>query len=513
MSLHETLDTVEVISRTRTSSTYRNLIAGLANSVVSVLVGLTVVPLYIKYLGIEAYGLVGFFVAMQGVLQIFDMGLAPTVNREVARYAAMENIAGVGRLLHTLAIVYWCMALLMALMIVSMAPVIAGHWLNPQHLTRETVVHAVMLMGLIMSCHWPIALYQGTLIGAQRLVITSVISIVVTCVSCLGAITVLAFVSPTISAFFMWQACVAVIHVGCMRWGAWKAVGHSKNNYFDGGELKRIWRFSAGMSGVTISGLVLMQLDKVILSRILTLEDFGRYMLAGAVASGLYIILTPTFNVLYPRLSALVIREELHELTSLYLRGTRLFSAVLFPVATVAVFYSKQLLTLWTQNPSFAASTASVVSLFLIGTTLNGTMHFPYALQLAFGMTRLPLLINMILMIVMIPLTIIFALKYGVIGGAAAWAVLNGIYLVVGTCFTHRTLLKGFGTQWLIMDVGMPLGMSLFVIIGSGSIITKFGFSYITELFVGVLLAVMAFFLIVLLSSDLKEAIRHKFQG
>ncbi len=513
MASHEVQDTVEVNSSEVTSSPYRNLFAGLANSVVSALVGLAVVPLYIKYLGIESYGLVGFFIAMQGVLQIFDMGLAPTINREVARYTAMENIAGVGRLLHTLAIVYWCMALLMALLIVVMAPAIAGYWLNPQQLTRDTVVHAVMLMGLIMSCHWPIALYQGALIGAQRLVIASVISIVVTCVSCLGAIAILAFVSPTISAFFVWQVCVAVIHVGCMRWGAWKAVGYSKNNCFDGNELKRIWRFSAGMSGVTISGLVLMQLDKVILSRILTLEDFGRYMLAGTVAGGLYVILTPTFNVLYPRLSALVFREEVHELTSLYRTGTRLFSAVLFPVATVAVFYSQQILTLWTQNPSFAASTASVVSLFLIGTTLNGTMHFPYALQLAFGMTRLPLVINMILMAVMIPLTIIFALKYGVVGGAAAWAVLNGIYLVIGTTVTHRALLIGFGVQWLLMDVGMPLVLSLFVVLGSGSIITKSGLSYVTEIFAGVLFAVMAFILIVLFSPDLKKYIRRMLQG
>ena len=379
--------------------------------------------------------------------------------------------------------------------------------------SSDLVVHAVMLMGLIMSCHWPIALYQGTLIGAQRLVIASIIGIVVTCISCIGAIAVLAFVSPTISAFFAWQACVAGIHVGCMRWGAWKAVGHSKNICFDGSELKRIWRFSAGMSGVTISGLVLMQLDKVILSRILTLEDFGRYMLAGAVASGLYIILTPTFNVLYPRLSSLVFREEAHKLISLYRTGTRLFSAVLFPIATVAVFYSRHLLTLWTQDPSFAASTASVVSLFLIGTTLNGTMHFPYALQLASGMARLPLIINIVLMIAMIPLTIIFALKYGAVGGAAAWAVLNVIYLVVGTCLTHRTLLKGFGTRWLFTDVGMPLGLSLFVIIGFGSIVNNSDLSYIAELFAGVLFAVIAFFLIILFSPDLKEFIRHKFQG
>ena len=57
---------------------------------------------------------------------------------------------------------------------------------------------------------------------------------------------------------------------------------------------------------MAISGIVFVQLDKVLLSKILPLKAFGQYALAGVVASALYILLSPTFNVIYPRLSALV---------------------------------------------------------------------------------------------------------------------------------------------------------------------------------------------------------------
>lgn len=484
----------------------RNLLAGLVNSVWSALIGLAVVPFYLKYLGIEAYGLIGFFVTTQAVLSLLDMGMAPTINREVARCSASGNLKEAGKLLHSLAVVYWCMAGVIALLILALAPFIAEYWLQSKQLSPQTISHAVMLMGLVVACRWPIGLYQGALIGAQRLTVSSGVNITMATFGSLGAVAVLAFVSPTIEAFFIWQACVGLIYAVIMRLAAWRVIGRMKGIRFDINELKTIWRFSAGVSGVAVSAIILMQMDKVLLSRILSLEDFGRYALAGVVASGLYILLTPTFNVIYPRLSALVITNETEKLIDLYRSGTRLLLAALFPIAVAAAVFAQEILFLWTGNPSLASSTAPVVSLFLIGTALNGAMHFPYALQLAYGMTRLPLTINAILVVVMIPTTTLLALKYGAVGGAAAWAILNGIYLLIGTWLTHRLLLKGLGLTWLLFDVGMPLGMSMLIVWGIGHIAREWGFSYYAELFIGSGLALCTFLIIITFSPSLRIA-------
>lgn len=484
----------------------RNVLAGLANSVWSAMIGLAVVPFYLKYLGIEAYGLIGFFVTTQAVLSLLDMGMAPTINREVARCSASGDMKEAGKLLHTLAVVYWGMAGAIAVLILVIAPFIAEYWLKSKQLSPQTISHAVMLMGLVVACRWPIGLYQGALIGAQRLTVSSAINMAMVTIGSLGAVAVLAFVSPTIEAFFIWQGCLGFVYAITMRLAAWRVIGRMKGIRFDINELKTIWRFSAGVSGVAVSAIILMQLDKVLLSRILSLEDFGRYALAGVVASGLYILLTPTFNVIYPRLSALVITNETEKLIDLYRSGTRLLLAALFPIAVAAAVFAQEILFLWTGNPSLASSTAPVVSLFLIGTALNGAMHFPYALQLAYGMTRLPLTINAILVVVMIPTTILLALKYGAVGGAAAWAILNGIYLLIGTWLTHRLLLKGLGLTWLLFDVGMPLGMSMLIVGGIGHIAHEWGFSYYAELFIGSGLTLCAFLIIVTLSPSLRIA-------
>jgi O-antigen/teichoic acid export membrane protein len=442
----------------------RNLIAGLTNSVWSALIGLAVVPFYLKYLGIESYGLIGFFVTTQALLQLLDMGMAPTINREVARCSASGDLKEAGKLLHTLAVVYWIMAAAIALLILVLAPWIAEYWLKSKQLSPQTISHAVMLMGLVVACRWPIGLYQGALIGAHRLTLSSGISIVMVTLGNAGAVAILAFVSPTIEAFFIWQACIGLIYAISMRTAAWRIIGDTTGkNVFDVGTLKSVWRFTAGMSGIGLTALIFTQLDKVILSKILGLEEFGHYMLATVVVGGMYLLIAPVFNVIYPRFSALVATDDTEKLINLYRSGTRMFASLLFPVGMALAVFAKDLVLIWTGNSNLASSVAPVITLLAIGSALHGVMYFPYALQLAYGITRLPLTINSILMVVLVPLIIFCALRYGALGGAMAWLTLHVLYVFLGTFLTHRLLLKGIGAKWLLQDIGLPLSVSILV--------------------------------------------------
>lgn len=469
----------------------RNLLAGLINSIWSALIGFAVVPFYLKYLGIEAYGLIGFFVTTQAVLSLLDMGLAPTINREVARCSALGSLKEAGRLLHTLAVVYWGMAVLIALLILILAPWIAEYWLQSKQLSSQTIAHSVMLMGLVVACRWPVGLYQGALIGAQRLTVSSGINMTMTTISSLGAVAVLVFVSPTIEAFFIWQACVGIVYAISMRLAAWHVIGEAQKISFDLVGLKRVWRFSAGMSGVALSATVLTQLDKVILSKLLGLEEYGQYMLATLMVSGLYVLILPVFNVVYPRLSALVVTGETEKLTDLYRIGTRMLGTVLFPIAMAFAVFAEEILRVWTGNPALSSSVAPVVAFLAMGAALHGVMFFPYALQLAYGKTRLPLKINLILIIALVPLIIMFAMTYGVLGGAMAWLVFQVLYLMLGTWLTHRQLLKGIGLKWLLQDVGIPLGLSLLAGIFGYFVIRNAGYSFGVKLISGSMLTIV----------------------
>lgn len=482
----------------------RNLLAGLANSSWSALVGFAVVPFYLKYLGMEAYGLIGFFMTTQVMFQLLDMGMAPTMNREVARCGASGSLKDAGKLLHTLAVIYWLMALVIGMLVILLAPVVATHWLKSKGLSNETVVHALMLMGMVVASRWPIGLYQGALIGAQRMTVSSAVNMSMVTLGSVGAVFILAFVSPTIEAFFAWQACVGLIYALTLRKVTWWVIGRSEGNRFDPAELRRIWRFTAGMSAIGLTGLVFSQLDKVILSKILSLEDFGHYVLATVVVSGLYILITPVFNIIYPRFSTLVAKGDIDELKRQYRLGTRLLASILFPGAMLLAVFAKDIVHLWTGDLVVATSIAPVIALLASGSALHGVMHFPYAIQLAYGATRLSLTIYLVLIIVMLPLFAFLPLAFGTAGGGAAWLAVLAFYTLFGTWYMHRRLLPGEGARWLGREVGVPLMLSTIVgaVLHQG--LMQDGTSWQVKMIIGIVLGLLLPIFSILISTELR---------
>lgn len=67
-------------------SVKRNVVASHLGQGWTALMGLAFIPLYIKHLGIEAHGLIGVFAVLQAWLSLLDMGMMPTLSREMARF-------------------------------------------------------------------------------------------------------------------------------------------------------------------------------------------------------------------------------------------------------------------------------------------------------------------------------------------------------------------------------------------------------------------------------------------
>jgi O-antigen/teichoic acid export membrane protein len=440
----------------------RNVAAGLASSVWTALVGLAVVPFYVRYLGHEGYGLIGFLATAQAVFQVLDLGLSTSINREIARESEAGDLSGAPALLHTVAVIYWVMSGVIVLAMVAVSHFIATEWLSAEGLAVNDLGYSVMLIGLVIAARWPGQLYQGALMGAQRIVVSSALSVALVTLGSLGAVLVLAFVEPSITGFLLWQAGVGFGYTLAARAASWRVVGR-QGARLDRGQLARIWRFSAGVTAITIAGMVVAQIDKLVLSKMLSLAEYGQYMIAFALAGSLYLISGPLFNASYPRFSGLVRSGDTARLEQAYRLATRLLGTILFPVAMLFCVFPRDLIQAWTGDATLAASTAPLLPLLAIGTALHGVMFVPFALQLAYGATRLQLAISAVLLVVVVPLTLVLVLRHGAIGGALAWLTLHSLYLVVGIWLTHRVMLKGLGPKWIALDVGVPLSITALV--------------------------------------------------
>jgi O-antigen/teichoic acid export membrane protein len=211
------------------------------------------------------------------------------------------------------------------------------------------------------------------------------------------------------------------------------------------------------MSGISILALALTQVDKVVLSKVLTLEAFGYYTVASTVASSLYRLIGPIFAAFFPRFSQLVGEGNETSLAQLYHGGCQLMAVVLLPVAFILALFAQDVLQLWTRNEVLARHTFLILALLSIGTALNGLMNLPYALQLAYGWTRLAFYTNLVAVIVLVPPLVWAASRYGGVGAAAIWVVLNLGYVLVTAQIMHRRLLRGEKWKWYAQDLALPL--------------------------------------------------------
>ena len=420
---------------------------------------LLLLPWYVRLLGIESYALVGFYTMLYAVVIRLELGLGTTFNREVAqRSTSSDDAQRLRDLLRTLEIVYWSMAVVIGCAIAALAPVISRHWLQAQGLRPDEVQHAVLMMGVMMATQWPISLYEGGLRGKQRQVELNLVGATAATVRGAGALAVLTFLTPSVTAFFSWQAAVNVVHSVILALMMRRALPRSgAPARFRRASLLHVWRFAAGVGTVSVLSLVLMQLDKILLSKLLPLTAFGYYSIASAVVGSLAIIAGPLFETMFPRLSDLVARGDETAIRRLYHASCQFTAALVLPAGAALVCYGLPILLLWLHDANTARSIHVVVALLAIGTTANVLMILPLALQYAYGWTTLSIYKNVVAVVVLIPTLIALVLSFGTIGAAVSWIALNVAYLCIEIPIMHRRVLTRSARSFYLRDLGRPL--------------------------------------------------------
>ena len=442
-----------------------NVLANIAGRGWAALIGLAVVPIYIHLLGIEAFGLIGFFLSLTAVLSLLDLGLGTALNLRFAQYSAQPGKAQEMRdLLRTLEIIYWLIGIAIGMTVAALAPVITAYWIKPQQLTAETVTQVLTMMGIAIAFQWPRVLYTGGLMGMQKQVAFNLLSSITGTVNSVGGVLIVWLVSPTIQAYVAWYMAISLVDTLLTGLLLWRYVPKAPERpVFSKQLLVGLWRFAAGMTGISVMSVILTQLDKMILVKVLPLDVFGYYSLAWRVASGLYYLINPISAAFFPRFSQLLLINDRQELARLYHRSCQLMSVVVLPVAIVLAFFSADFLLLWTRDEAIAVNSSMMLALLAIGTAINGMINLPVILQMAYGWTRLVFYTYFVAVILLAPLIYFMSLRYGGLGAAWVWVILNSGCVVFLLPMMHRRLLHGHLRQWFMMDVGAPLAAALAV--------------------------------------------------
>lgn len=421
--------------------------------------GLAFIPLYINYLGIEAYGLIGLFVMLQAWLSLLDMGMTPSLGREMARLLGGSHTPeSIRDLLRSIEIVALSMAIIIVGGMTISANWLAVSWVQADSLPIEGVTQAFVIMGFVAAVRFLEGIYRGSIVGLQRQVLFNVVNSTMATLRGLGSVGVLAWIENSIEAFFIWQGLISIATLLILVLITYGILPHAERaGQFSLVALLSVWKFAGGMVGITFLALLLTQIDKILLSKMLTLSEYGYYALAAIVAGALFMVITPITQALYPRFCELYARNEHMALADTYHKGAQLVSLCAGSVAIVTILFAESLLRLWTQDPELAHRTATLLSLLMLGNLLNGIMHIPYMMQLAHGLTSIAVRVNIVAVAVVVPAIAVVTPRFGAEGAAWVWVCLNAGYVVIGIHLMYRRILETEKWRWYTQDVFKPL--------------------------------------------------------
>jgi O-antigen/teichoic acid export membrane protein len=419
-------------------------------------------------MGVESYGLIGFFMSLQAILIVLDFGLGATTTREIARTAAFSEKNGeTYKIVRTLEYVYYTLAIAIATMICVLSYSIANKWINNAKLETITIQLAIIIFGLTLAVRWPISLYLGVLRGLENQVLANLIETTTVILKGVGAVLVLILISSTITYFLLWQAIIVFCELIFMRWITWRKLPKSDCRFrsFNVDILKQLWHFSARVSLISIFAIILKQIDKLIISKMLPLHQLGYYTTSSVLVVGIFTFCNPINVAVYPRLSLLYLKNDMLELGNIYRTSSQMVAFLVSPLASIMFYFAYPILLFWTNSIDIAENTHYVLSILAMATMINCMMQIPYSLQLSSGLIWIPFWNNFISVLLLAPTTYILILYFGIIGGPIAWMLFNMLYYLIVPQVMHRYILKEYLKSWIFNDT-LPFMLLSLAIIG-----------------------------------------------
>jgi O-antigen/teichoic acid export membrane protein len=436
----------------------RNILANYASQIYVTLIGIVMLPLYVKYMGAEAYGLVGFFAMLQAFFNLLDLGLTPTIARESARHhGGAISAVTYRRLYRSLSAVFVCIAVIGGTALLAMAGTVSERWLNIRSLPPSEVLGAVQLMAVCVAMRWMGGLYRGVITGSERLVWLSGFNAVIATLRFVGVFVTMWIWGYTPVVFFWHQLAVAALEVGVLlvmchlllpnMQGLVDHIGWSFR------PIHSLLRFSLTIAFTSAVWVLVTQTDKLILSGILPLAEYGYFTLAVLAAGGITTVTGPISMALLPRMARLHAEGDHVEIRRLYNQSAQLVSVIAGSLAVTLAFGAEPLLYAWTGSREVTDATAPILRLYTIGNGLLALGAFPFYLQYARGNLRYHLIGNIVMVVVLIPAIILAAMKSGGIGAGWVWVAMNALYLIVWVGYVHSKLEPGLHWNWLNRNV------------------------------------------------------------
>lgn len=419
-------------------------------------------PYLFSGIGAEGYGLIGFFATMQAWFSLLDLGMLPALSRESNKYHAGAITALEFRKTYrVLLVIFLFVGVVGSGLIFLNANVIAFHWIKSENIKKEDIIAVVQIMALCAGLRWFGGIYRSLFLGAERMLTLNSYSVFIATLRFVAVFGVMNLYGYTVEVYFFYQLIIALIELfGLILISRTVLPKLESKSERIGWEIKStlpVIKFALTIAFTSTVWILLTQLDKLILSGILNIKEFGYLTIATMLSSSVNIAVAPLSTIIMSRLSKLQAEKKEIEFLEFYRKATRWVVLIVGTMAILLAFFSDSWIAAWIGAEKFSKEASIAISLYSIGNAIIAVGAFPYYMQYAKGELKYHLRGNLIFGVLIIPILIGATIHYGVVGAGMTWIIFNLTSLLFWQNYIHSKFIPKFHWNWIFSDIFLTL--------------------------------------------------------
>ena len=368
-----------------------NIVANFLIRLWSVVSNFLFVPLYIKFLGEEAYGLVTFFSSLQTVMNLLGMGLTKTLRREFASLGNDDNARlEKYKLLRSVETVYGFIAIIIVLICSLGSELIAAKWLSIDNLSIFLVKSTISLMGVSIAIQLITGMLQGCLFGLEKQVEADAIQFGWSFLRNVGVILLLWLFSIDLIEFYLWYIAIDILYLIVLRI---RVIHYLKNDSYkliwkfkEIENIKKIWKYALGLFFISICTI---GFDKLIVSKFFDLVTVGAYNTIVMLGNFSLIISTSVGIAVFSRFAVLKSEGKTDELNTLYKNTNYAVNICVGCFGAFIATFSKEIILFWTNSPKITSIADTAAQFIIIGLTFQALQQTSFEFMLSTGVVGL----------------------------------------------------------------------------------------------------------------------------
>ena len=414
----------------------KNSLVNLIGLAIPILVGLLAIPIIVKGLGVERFGLLTLAWAVIGYFSLFDLGIGRAITQALAERLTYASTRELSALAWTGLMLMLVFSLVGTCALICFTPWLVSDVLKvPEALTDETrraflylaasipaVVLSSGLSGILTALHrFPLINALRTPMGIMTFLIP------------LGILPYSKNLAHICAALTLMRLIFLVLHgIACYK--AFPAM--YQNITFLKKEILKLLQFGSWLTLSNIIGPLMVYLDRFVIGSILGIALVAYYVTPYEIVTRLWAIPAAVVAVLFPAFAAA--KPQANTSTaSLYASGTRAIVRILAPIALLFITFAREGLFFWIGD-DFARNGTIILQWLAAGVYINGYAHVPFAYIQGIGRSDLTAKLHLIELPLYLALLIWALETFGIWGAACAWSARIALDACLLTWITHR---------------------------------------------------------------------------